>query len=282
METDLIQTSILAVIQGLTEFLPISSSAHLILPSQLFGWQDQGLAFDVAVHVGSLLAVLLYFRKDILLLITAWMQSLPAMLRHRESPLVSLDKSAAQHAQLAWCLLLASIPAALAGFYGRDFISAYARDAQVIAITSIGFGLLLWWADSQKPLQKSLDSISWRQGITIGIAQAFAIIPGTSRSGVTMTAALLLGFSRQAAARFSFLLAVPIIAGSGLLQGMDLLAEGIAIERWQLLAYATLLAALVAFLCIHFFLRLIERIGFMPFVIYRLMLGLLLLMASLA
>lgn len=267
MEADLIQSTILAIIQGLTEFLPISSSAHLILPSQVFGWQDQGLAFDVAVHVGTLLAVVLYLRKDLLLLVRAWLTSLTERS----------DNSNSEHAQLAWCLLLASLPAAIAGFLGRSLVSDYARNAELIAFTSIFFGLLLWWADARLRRDKNQQEISWQQGLLIGLAQALAIIPGTSRSGITMTAALLLGFSRQAAARFSFLLAVPIIAGSGLLQALDLLAQGVPAAQWLLLAYAAVVSAGVALLCIHYFLQLIERTGFLPFVIYRVILGLVLL-----
>lgn len=271
METGLLQSTLLAIIQGLTEFLPISSSAHLILPSQLFGWQDQGLAFDVAVHVGSLFAVVLYFRQDLLLLVRAWLHSLASRT----------VGSNPEYAQLAWCLLLASLPAAIAGFLGRSLVSEYARDAQVIAFTSIGFGLLLWWADARLRRGKNLQAISWQQGLLIGFAQALAIIPGTSRSGITMTVALLLGFSRQAAARFSFLLAVPVIAGSGLLQALDLLAQDVTAAQWLLLAYAAIVSSLVALLCIHYFLRLIEQIGYMPFVIYRVLLGVLLLILTL-
>ncbi len=285
METTLIQSTILAIIQGLTEFLPISSSAHLILPSQLLGWQDQGLAFDVAVHVGSLMAVLVYFRQEILRLLLAWLQSIAALVAKRAPASGSPDDAGVeseQYAKLAWCLLLASIPAAVAGFLGRSYVEEFARDFRVIAITSICFGLLLWWADARVRQQNSLGSISWQQALWIGIAQALAIIPGTSRSGVTMTAALFLGFTREAAARFSFLLAVPVIAGSGLLQSVDLFSQGATSGQWGLFAYAAIVSALCAFLCIHFFLQLITRIGYLPFVVYRVLLGVLLLVIGFA
>lgn len=284
MEPNLFQSTLLAIIQGLTEFLPISSSAHLILPSQLLGWPDQGLAFDVSVHLGSLLAVLLYFHGELWQLFRAWLLSVFSLLGHRQS-----DKQNSQTAvkpdaapkedygKLAWYLIFASVPAAVAGFFGEDLIAVYARNAGIIAMTSILFGLLLWWADTRTKRFDTLLNLSLKQAMIVGLAQALALIPGTSRSGITMTAALILGFSREAAARFSFLLAVPIIAGSGALQATQLIALGINLEQWFLLGYGALVSAIVAFLCIHYFLRLITRIGYLPFVVYRITLGLLLL-----
>lgn len=279
MEPSIFQSTVLAIIQGLTEFLPVSSSAHLILPSQILSWPDQGLSFDVAVHLGSLLAVITYFRKELWLLLTAWLGSLSGA--HQPAESVSNGEqsqagerySTAQYARLAWLLLLATIPAAVAGYLGRDMIATYARNAQLIALTSIVFGLLLWGADRISRKSVSLQKLSWQQALIVGLAQALALIPGTSRSGVTMTAALFLGFSRESAARFSFLLAIPIIAGSGLLQGTQLVNEGVASSQWVIIGYGALVAAAVAYACIHYFLRLIERIGFLPFVVYRVCLG---------
>ena len=165
MEIDLFQSSILAVVQGLTEFLPISSSARLLLPSQLLGWPDQGMAFDVAVHFGSLLAVLVYFRRDLRDLFVAWLFSLGSLLSSQSAV------SAAQrsHASLAWLLLLATLPAGLAGFFGQQLLEDYARDGRVLAVTSIGFALLLWWADSSGNKIKQLGELNWRGALLIGL-----------------------------------------------------------------------------------------------------------------
>lgn len=264
MTSDFMQASWLAIIQGLTEFLPISSSAHLILPSVLLGWDDQGLTFDIAVHVGTLLAVLGYFWRDVMSLLGAWLSSLSG--QHSET------------SRLAWLLIIATIPAGSAGLLLGDLVEAYARSALVIASASIFFGLILYRADRYSKQQAEghlqLWQLSWRQAILIGFAQALALIPGTSRSGITMTAALFCKLGRREAARFSFLLSIPIIAVSGLLRGMDLLAgEGTGVDV-VVLVYATLLSAVVAWLCIHYFLKLIERMGFLPFVLYRVVLGL--------
>ncbi|MDA9574581.1 undecaprenyl-diphosphate phosphatase [Porticoccaceae bacterium] len=256
---DMVQAIWLAVIQGLSEFLPISSSAHLILPSQILGWPDQGLAFDVAVHVGSFVAVVIYFRRDIQQLIIAWFRSLGS------------HSLATPESKLAWCIILATIPAGLAGLLLGDFIEANLRSMAVIALTTIGFGLLLGWADQRQRGAKTIDQITWRSALIVGAAQALALIPGTSRSGVTMTAALALGFDRTSAARLSFLLSIPIIALSGGYKGLELLGQ--AVVPWPEILVGTLLSALTAYLCIHSFLRLVERVGMMPFVIYRLVLG---------
>jgi len=256
---DMVQAIWLAVIQGLSEFLPISSSAHLILPSQILGWPDQGLAFDVAVHVGSFVAVVIYFRRDIQQLIIAWFRSL------------GRQSLATPESKLAWCIILATIPAGLAGLLLGDFIEANLRSMAVIALTTIGFGLLLGWADQRQRGAKTIDQITWRSALIVGAAQALALIPGTSRSGVTMTAALALGFDRTSAARLSFLLSIPIIALSGGYKGLELLGQ--AVVPWPEILVGTLLSALTAYLCIHSFLRLVERVGMMPFVIYRLVLG---------
>jgi undecaprenyl-diphosphatase len=264
VESTFWQISILALIQGLTEFLPISSSAHLQLPALLLGWSDQGLAFDVAVHLGTLLAVVGYFYRDILALIRSFLLQLFAR---------PLDAQQKQEARLAWLLLAASIPAALAGVLLYDLVALYGRNAQLIALSSIVFALLLWWVDSRSSHHRSMDDWNWQSALLVGLAQIFALLPGTSRSGVTMTAALQCGFSREASARFSFLLAIPIILGSGGLLMLDVL-QGSELElSWSLLLYAAILAGLMALACIHYFLQLITRLGYLPFVIYRLVLG---------
>ena len=258
-----IEVIILSIIQGLTEFLPISSSAHLILPSAILGWQDQGLVFDVAVHVGTLVAVMLYFRRDLGLLTVGWLQSLKG--QH------STDS------KLAWWVILATIPAGLAGLFGANIIETFLRSPYVIAITTIVFGLVLWLADVTAKQQQTMQQMSWKQALIIGIAQAISLIPGTSRSGITMTAALMLGLDRISAARFSFLLSIPIIILSGGYQASKLLAEPTKYDVSAILL-GTGLSFISAFICIHLFLKVIQRMGMLPFVIYRIVLGTVLLL----
>ncbi|MDX1451572.1 MAG: undecaprenyl-diphosphate phosphatase [Oleiphilaceae bacterium] len=255
---------ILALIQGLTEFLPISSSAHLILPSQLLGWQDQGLAFDVAVHVGTLFAIVLYFRNDIRSLLVAWTTSI-------------IKKQHTDDSRLAWLIILATIPAGLAGVVFGSFIEAHLRSTAVIAATTIVFGVALWWSDRAGSRKKHLQAMNMSGAILIGLAQALALIPGTSRSGITMTAALLLGYTREASARFSFLLSVPLITAAGSLKTAELIETG-SDSDWSLIMVGTLVSFGSAYLCITAFLHFLERIGFTPFVIYRLLLGMILLL----
>ncbi|WP_339459027.1 undecaprenyl-diphosphate phosphatase [Pseudomonas sp. EA_105y_Pfl2_R69] len=254
-----LETIALALIQGLTEFLPISSSAHLILPSQVLGWADQGLAFDVAVHVGTLLAVACYFRHEVKRLLVAWYGSLGGV--HN------------QESRLAWQIAVATLPAMAFGLLASEQIEHYARSAWVIASTTILFGLLLWWADSRARQAKDEYQASWKDAAIIGFAQVLALIPGTSRSGITMTAALMLGLSRTAAARFSFLMSIPIIVMAGSYEGLKLVEAGDAVN-WTQIGLGTLVSFVSALLCIHWFLKLLERISMLPFVIYRLCLGL--------
>ena len=268
MELDFLQVTFLAVLQGATEFLPISSSGHLILPSLLFAWSDQGLTFDVAVHVGTLFAVLIYFRFDLQRLILALTKSVFQRVHSEDS-------------KLAWMLLAATIPAGLSGLLFASQVEQYGRSLLLIGVTSIGFGLLLLSSDRVGSKQRSLSTMDWKTALIIGFSQILALVPGTSRSGVTMTAALFCNLDRAAAARFSFLLAIPIITASGLLRGVELLQAGAESVEWLVLLYAILISAVVAYLCIHYFLRLIERVGFLPFVIYRVLLGVVLLLLAL-
>lgn len=260
---ELIQVLVLSLVQGLTEFLPISSSAHLILVPALTTWQDQGLAFDVAVHVGTLLAVVLYFQHDLKRMFLAWLSSLE---RGGQSP----------DSRLAWAVLLATIPAALAGLLFGDFVEQNLRSPLVIAGTTIGFGLLLWWADVRGRRRWDEHAINWTDVVAIGCAQALALIPGTSRSGITITAGLLMGLTRKAAARFSFLLSIPIILLAGGSQVVKLISQPQQAD-WGVLLAGVLISGLSAYLCIHLFLKLLDRTGMLPFVIYRLALGVLLL-----
>ena len=258
---DHVQAIWLAIIQGLSEFLPISSSAHLILPSEVLGWPDQGLAFDVAVHVGSLMAVMIYFRRDIVSLTQAWLDSVFARRHSSES-------------RLAWYIILGTVPAGLTGLILGGLIELHLRSMAVIAFTTIFFGLLLAWADIRGRGQRDLSHFTWKSALVVGAAQALALIPGTSRSGITITAALAMGFDRESAARFSFLLAIPVIILSGGLKGLELINS--ASVDWSIIVIGTLLSAVTAYLCIKFFLKVIQQIGMMPFVIYRMLLGTLL------
>lgn len=255
---DLIEITLLALLQGITEFLPISSSAHLILPSQLFGWQDQGLAFDVAVHLGSLIAVMFYFRKDIVQLVSAWFLHVGRQQKTAES-------------DLAWCIILATIPAVLLGLFINAWIGDAIRQLWVIATTTLVFGILLAFADRKGASNQSTE-ITLKKACIIGLAQAVALIPGTSRSGITMTAALFLGVNRETSARFSFLLSIPLIMAAASLKVIDLV-QSIDTVEWLDLFIGVLLSAVSAYACIHLFLEWINKIGFMPFVIYRLILA---------
>ncbi|NCF61286.1 MAG: undecaprenyl-diphosphate phosphatase [Gammaproteobacteria bacterium] len=255
----LIQIIVLALIQGLTEFLPVSSSAHLILGSKAFGWPDQGLVFDVATHLGTLFAVLVYFRRELMEMARAWLGP------------VQNDQDRL-HRNLVIYLAIASIPALLMGFLAHDLVEFYLRDVRVIAWTTIGFGLLLWLADATGAKHRGLEEITLKGAIIIGLAQALALIPGTSRSGVTITAGRFLGLSPEAAARFSFLLAIPIVAAAGG-YGALRVATGDAPIDWTQFALALVFAAIAGWVCIAAFLALLKRIGLMPFVIYRLLLG---------
>lgn len=254
---DIIHVIILALIQGITEFLPISSSAHLILPKEVLGWPDQGLAFDVAVHVGTLLAVLLYFRRDVLQLINGWCASV-------------IGKGMDDQGRLAWCIAVATIPACVFGLLFDDVIETHFRSISVIAATTIIFGIVLGVAD-RKNGNRELTKMTLYLALVIGFAQAVALVPGTSRSGITITAALFLGFSRHEAARFSFLLSIPVILLSGGYKGLSLMSEPNV--DWLSISLGVAISFISAYLCIHYFLSFINRLSMMPFVIYRLLLG---------
>lgn len=256
---DWLHVIVLAVIQGFTEFLPISSSGHLILPAHLLGWPDQGLAFDVAVHVGSLVAVLGYFRREVVQLFCAWIHSVTGREQTPES-------------RLAWTVILATIPCGIIGILADDLIEQHLRGVGVIASTTIIFGVLLGFADRHSGHQRGLMDIGWRIALLVGFAQALALIPGTSRSGITITAALFLGLNRESAARFSFLLSIPLILAAGGLKTVELVGADVVVP-WPQIVAGTVLSGLTAYLCIHWFLVLLDKIGMMPFVIYRLFLG---------
>ena len=263
-----IQIFALALLQGLTEFLPISSSAHLILLPVIAGWKDQGLAFDIAVHVGSLTAVVFYFRKTLKTLSIDWVSSIK-------------QRSMVGESRLAWAVLLGTIPVGLSGLMLGNLIEINLRNPLVIATATILFGLILGWADWRSKQDRDEHHLSIFDIFFIGIAQAIALIPGTSRSGITITAGLLLGLTREAASRFSFLLSIPVIILAGSLKTLQLLQSDVAAD-WAAIMLGTILSALSAYLCINVFLKVIEKIGMWPFVIYRLFIGAILLQLFMA
>jgi undecaprenyl-diphosphatase len=254
-----LQVAILAIVQGLTEFLPISSSGHLVLVPVLFGWTDQGLAFDVSVHFGSLLAVFIFFRKDIRGLLQGGFQVLGGNVKTIES-------------RMALGIALGTVPAALAGLLFAGWIEINLRSPSVIVITLSGYAILMILADRFGRRSREITSVQIKDALLIGLAQALALVPGTSRSGVTITVALALGFERQDAARFSFLLAVPVILLATLYSFIGLLNSAVAVA-WGQLATGVVISAIVAYLSIDFFMRFVSRIGLLPFAIYRLALA---------
>ena len=260
---DNLHALILALLQGLTEFLPVSSSAHLILLPRLADWPDQGLLFDVAVHFGTLSAVIGYFRRELAVMGRAWWASLGG---------AGMDAEA----RLAWMVLAGTLPLGLAGLLFHDVIETSLRSPRVIALATIGFGLLLWWADARARQLRCEASLRWRDVAAIACAQALALIPGTSRSGITITAGLMMGLDRKAAARFSFLLSIPAILMAAGYEATRLPGTELSLA-WQPLVIGVAASALSAYLCIHWFLKLLDRVGMLPFVIYRLLLGALLL-----
>ena len=254
---DILQSIILGLIQGLTEFLPISSSAHLILLPKLLGWADQGLLYDVGAHFGSLLALLFYFRKDLGNMTVGWVRSFNSG-RNSESDMV-------------WFLIIATIPICLAGLLFHE-MTGLLRDPLIIAGATILFALLLWWSDGFGKRQRSLEEFRLMDAVMIGLFQALAMIPGTSRSGITITAGLMLGLNRESASRFAFLLAIPTIL---LASGYELLNVSITAMQvdWTSLFTVSAVSFISAWLTIHWFLKLVERTGMLPYVIYRLFLG---------
>ena len=259
---DIIQTIILAIIQGLTEFLPISSSAHLILVSDLLDWSDQGIAFDVALHLGTLLAVLYYFRAEI-----------SDMLETKHFS--SMDN--AINSQLG-IIVISTLPIILVGGLFNDFVTENLRTSMVIALASILFGIILYLADTNQQQRSQVVNLSLKLGLIIGLFQVLALIPGTSRSGITIAAGLFLGLSRGEASRFSFLLAIPVIIAASVLQSYELFTNDHININYMNFILGIAISSFVAFLTIQWFLELVSRIGMLPFVIYRVLLGLIIIL----
>lgn len=272
-----IDAILLGLVQGLTEFLPISSSAHIRIVGELLGiGGDPGARFTAIVQIGTELAVLVYFRRDIAHIIATWARSL-----------VRRELRSDPAARMGWFIIVGSIPVVLLGVLLRDQIETVFRSLWIVAGTLIGFGILLGVADLVGSRTRTLDRLTWPHAVVFGLAQSLALVPGVSRSGGTITAGRLLGYDRPSAARYSFLLAIPAVFGSGLYELARTITDpcvpgagGCTPEIFSPVetAAATLVAGLVGFAVIHFFLRYISRRSFLPFVIYRIVLGLLILL----
>lgn len=256
---DLLHAAVLAIIQGFTEFLPISSSGHLVLAPYFLAWEDQGLAFDVAVHLGTLAAVVVYFRSELTAMTIAWFQSVAGGPGSADS-------------RMAWAVIWGTAPVAIAGFFVAGPVEAYLRSPMLVAATTAGFGVLLWLADVRGNRKRDEFSLTWADVLIIGLIQVLALIPGTSRSGVTMTAGLLLGLTREASARFSFLLAVPVILAAATLETVHLLKSPEPAD-WTALGLGAAVSAIVAYVTIRWFLSFLGRFGMLPFAIYRILLA---------
>ena len=249
---DLIQIVVLSIVQGITEFLPISSSAHLILVSKLFGWQDQGILFDIYVHGGSLFAIIYTFRREVSVLI-----------QRAFSP---------YNQNLLLCLIVATLPVALVGFLGGDFIEQNFRSLEFLILTTFLFAIFLYIADKYGKKTNSVESIDLKDSLIVGTFQIFALMPGVSRSAITMIGALILSYSREDAARFSFLLSIPTL--SAVLLGSSIEAtQSEETYDWSILILGGLISFAISLLCINLFLSFIQKIGFTPFVLYRIILS---------
>jgi undecaprenyl-diphosphatase len=251
-------------VQGLTEFLPISSSAHLRIVGTAFGWDDPGAAFTAIIQIGTELAVLLYFRRDIARIVSAWVLSL--LGRRKGDP----------DARTGWLIIVGSIPIIVLGLLLKDRIETTFRDLRIVAIALVAFSLILYAADRVGRKKLELADLTARDGVVFGLAQSLALIPGVSRSGGTITAGLFLGYSRAAAARYSFLLAIPAVLGSGVYEAYGALtgdAQGRPVD-WPPTVLATVISFAVGLLVIAWLLRYLDRGSFTPFVVYRVVLGL--------
>jgi undecaprenyl-diphosphatase len=249
------QSVVLGLVQGLTEFLPVSSSGHLILVPLVFGWPDQGLAFDAVTHLGTLAALCAYFRGELRALV-----------------------SGALSRRLAVLIVLATIPAGLAGLLFGTWIETHLRSALLIAATTAGWGAVMWLADRRAAASaggrdEPLERVTWRQGLTVGCAQALALIPGTSRSGITITTGLLGGLDRATAARFAFLLSIPITAAAGGLKMLELLRRGLPPGDGGPLLVAVIVAFASGWFAVWFLVSYLRTRSLIPFAIYRLALA---------
>jgi undecaprenyl-diphosphatase len=257
------QVIVLAIVQALTEFLPVSSQAHLWFVPWLFGWKDPGLTFDVALHAGTLVAVLIYFFRD-------WVQ----IIAHGFGLNIGGDLELKKNPGLLWLLAIATVPAGIAGLLFEKQADANWRSPYLIGGMLIGIGILMWIAEWRPHGNKSIDRVGWSDGLMIGVSQALALVPGTSRSGITITAGLFRGLTRETAARFSFLLSTPIIAGAALKKLWDIHKEGgIPVDMRVPFAVGAAVSGILGAVVIAFFLRYLRRSSLMPFVYYRIIFG---------
>jgi len=263
---EVVEAIVLGVIQGVTEFLPVSSTGHLILVPWILGWAEQGLTFDVALHIGTLFAVLWYFRKDWVAFAKAGVRLLQG---HRNEP----------DARMVMLIAAATIPGALAGLLAEDFVETYLRSPLVVALTLIALALVLIAAERYGRREKHLDGISWRDALVVGLAQTLALVPGVSRSGVTITAGLFRGMHRHTAAHFSFFLSAPIIWGAGAKNTFDLFSNGVTGGQIAILGIGILTSAFVGYLAIAFLLRYLTTHTTYVFIYYRIALGIVVLLA---
>jgi undecaprenyl-diphosphatase len=252
---------LLGIVQGLTEFLPVSSTAHVRIVSAFFGWSDPGAAFTAVTQLGTTAAVLVYFRDDVATIIVAWVRSL-----------FQPEYRGSHDARMGWYVLLGTIPVGVLGFAFRHQIKDQARDLRIIAAAMIGVAVVLWVAERVGSRVKDLRRLDVRDGLVLGVAQATALVPGVSRSGATISAGLLLGYTREAATRYSFLLSIPALLASGLFEALDIGKDTSA--AWGPTIVATLIAAVVGYAVIGWLLRYVATHTFVPFVVYRLVLGL--------
>ncbi|MEU3020213.1 MULTISPECIES: undecaprenyl-diphosphate phosphatase [unclassified Nocardiopsis] len=255
---------VLGLIQGLTEFLPVSSSAHLRVFAAFFGWSDPGAAFTAVSQIGTELAVVVYFRKRVWAIISVWCRSL-----------VDRDLRGDVNARMGWYIILATIPIGVLGLLFEDQIDGVFRDLRLIALTLIVFGLILGAVDHFARKQNELEDLTLGRGLTFGLFQTLALIPGVSRSGATITGGRLLGFTRPAAAEFAFLLAMPAVFASGLYKMLDI--GGNEYAGWGATIVGTLVAFVIGYVVIAWLMKFISTHSFMPFVYYRIALGVLIL-----
>jgi undecaprenyl-diphosphatase len=271
----LYQAIVLALVQAFTEFLPVSSTAHLTLFPWLLGWQDPGLAFDVALHAGTLVAVLLYFFKDWLTLALCGVGV--------KYPANATAEEVGQHKKLFWYMVIGTIPGGILGALFEHKIEEHFRTPYVIAISLIAIALVMWWADSKSPLKRPIEQSNIGDAVTIGTAQALALCPGVSRSGITITAGLFRGFTREAATRFSFLLSTPLIAGavvSHLPKLIKLHKAGALDLPLSTLLISILVSGVAGYFVIAFFLRYLQTHTLKLFVFYRLLFGIIVLVLA--
>lgn len=264
----LLQSIILGIIQGLTEFLPVSSSGHLIFVPKLFGWGDQGIAFDVMMHLGTLVAVVVYFRVKLWLIIKAFFTR----------KLLVTNYQLQNNRKLGWLLILSIVPAGAIGFLFGDIIENSLRMPSVIAFNFIFWGIILWIADRYGKKTDSLEKLNWKKALVIGCAQAVALIPGTSRSGITMTAGLFSKLDKKSTADFSFLMSVPVIFFAGMVNIFELIQNGLGDLSFSVLIVGFFSAMLSGFVAIWGLMKIIQKWSFTPFVVYRIVVGILILL----